>query len=218
MQRALPDGLQPQVTIRSGCGSRHGDGHGSWIGGPGANQADIDPPDPFSQAPLGDSPHLALLSCLTRLSACLSGNFRRLWVIRSYRIDVSDANALPTLAAKIDDLMSLATARDIPDRLAQLRELVTDDVQFINPGVCATGVEQLSEVFDWLSQSLPPGTKIRRTSVVDFHHDHFRYTWQRHRDGGVEAEGVDLGRATGDGRIAKIVTFDGQTLTPRGEA
>lgn len=82
-------------------------------------------------------------------------------VTQSYRIDVSDTTPLPELAARIDNLMNLATTSDAPDRRARLREFVTEDVQFINPGVQAAGVEQLSEVFDWLSQSLPQGTEIR---------------------------------------------------------
>ena len=120
-----------------------------------------------------------------------------------------DSPSRAELARKIDELMSLATQPNVPDRLARLRELVSEEIQFINPGVMAVGVQELTQVFDWLSQSLPRGTEIRRTSSIDCHHDHFRYSWVRRQDGHVEADGEDLGQAGSDGRIVKIVTFDG---------
>ena len=128
---------------------------------------------------------------------------------RSTLRGVSDSTAKAELARKLDALMSLSTEPDVPDRLARLRELVVEEVQFINPGVKAVGVQELCQVFDWLSQSVPSDTEIRRTSTIDCHHDHFRYAWVRRQGGQVEAEGVDLGQAGSDGRIVKIVTFDG---------
>ena len=80
---------------------------------------------------------------------------------------MSDSPSKAELARKIDDLMSLATKPDVPDRLAHLREMVSEDVQFINPGVMAVGVQELTEVFDRLSRSLPSDTEIRRTSTID---------------------------------------------------
>ena len=125
---------------------------------------------------------------------------------------MSDLPSSAELARKIDNLMSLATEPGVPHRLARLRMLVSEEVQFINPGAMAVGVQELTQVFDWLSRSLPSDTEIRRTSTIDCHHDHFRYTWVRCQNGQVEAEGVDLGQAGSDGRIVKIVTFD--WLTP----
>jgi hypothetical protein len=130
---------------------------------------------------------------------------------------VFDSPSKAELARKIDDLMALATAPDVPDRLARLRKLVSEEVQFINPGVMAVGVQELTQVFGRLSRSLPGDTEIRRASTIDFHHDHFRYAWVRRRAGHIEAEGVDLGQAGSDGRIVKIVTFDGLVPTPRGQ-
>ena len=44
--------------------------------------------------------------------------------------------------------MRLATEPDVPNRLARLRDLSSEEVQFINPGVMAVCVQELAEVFD----------------------------------------------------------------------
>ena len=45
----------------------------------------------------------------------------------------------------------------------------------------------------------------------------FRYAWQRISGGTVEAMGIDIGQVASDGRIAKIVTFDGLDMTRRAD-
>ena len=49
----------------------------------------------------------------------------------------------------------------------------------------------------------------RRTSAVDVHHGHFRYSWERKEQGEVAMEGWSFGWLDEDGRIARIVSFDG---------
>jgi hypothetical protein len=59
-------------------------------------------------------------------------------------------------------------------------------------------------------QSLYPGHTFRRTSGIDAHHEHLRFSWDLvGPDGAVVLAGVDVGDISEDGRLQRITGFFG---------
>ena len=61
---------------------------------------------------------------------------------------------------------------------------------------------------------LDSAVTVVRTCEVDFHHDHFRYTWARYQDDQIVMERYDFGWADDTGRLKRLVVFD-HVLSPR---
>ncbi len=114
-----------------------------------------------------------------------------------------------SVAARIDHLMAGVMVRDDAARLEQLTPHLATDFVYISPSAVEDGAEGLSAAFshyrhdDWLH------TSIRRTSAVDTHHGYFRYSWQRIERGVVAMEGESFGQIDEEGRIRRIVSFEG---------
>jgi hypothetical protein len=82
-----------------------------------------------------------------------------------------------------------------------------DDGTYTDPMSHAEGREALIALISQF-QSQMPGARIAIASKVDSHHDQLRFQWRM--EGGPQAmEGIDIGRLTGDGRLASIVGFFG---------
>jgi hypothetical protein len=71
------------------------------------------------------------------------------------------------------------------------------------------GVEGFSEAFTRFRHDPRRPTTLRRTSAVDGHHGHFRYTWRRSEGEAVTMEGWSFGWTDTAGLIARIVSFNG---------
>ena len=112
------------------------------------------------------------------------------------------------LGETIDALMSCFTIAGADERLAKIRDLVASDFVFVNPGFVAEGPEELSDAFGRFLAFLEGGVTITRTSEVELHHDHFRYSWARDRRGQVEMEGCDFGWVGDAGELRRLVVFD----------
>ena len=108
----------------------------------------------------------------------------------------------------IDALMAAAIIEDEGERLAKIRGLVASDFTFVNPGFMTQGPEALSAAFGRFMALLDGAVTVVRTCELDFHHDHFRYTWARYQEDQIAMEGCDFGWADGTGRLKRLVTFD----------
>jgi hypothetical protein len=108
------------------------------------------------------------------------------------------------LSDTIDALMASVNIDEDVERLAEIRSLVAGDFIFVNPGFMAEGPEALSGAFGLLDSAI----SVVRTSEVDSHHDHFRYTWARYQGDRVAIEGCDFGRADDTGRLKRLGVFD----------
>jgi hypothetical protein len=93
-------------------------------------------------------------------------------------------------------------------RLAQITAQVTDDFVYITPGGVFDGVEGLSDAYSRYRHDSRP-VVLRRTSVVDLHHAQFRYSWELTEPAMPAREGWSFGALAGDGKLARIVTFNG---------
>jgi hypothetical protein len=113
-----------------------------------------------------------------------------------------------TVADRVDALMRAVMVHTDVTRLAQIAAQVTDDFVYITPGGVFDGVEGLSDCYGRYRHDSRPAV-LRRTSVVDLHHAQFRYTWELTEPGMPAREGWSFGTLAGDGRLARIVTFNG---------
>jgi hypothetical protein len=104
--------------------------------------------------------------------------------------------------------MAAATIAGDDERLAKIRTLVTGDFIFVNPGFTAEGPEALSAAFGRFMGFLDSAVAVVRTSEVDFHHDHFRYTWARYQGDQLAMEGCDFGWVDAAGQLKRLAVFD----------
>lgn len=114
-----------------------------------------------------------------------------------------------TLGQRIDELMVAVLIHDDVIRLERLAAQVAPDFVYMSPQAVVDGAEGLSEAFTRFRHDDPSTTVLRRTSEVDTHHAHFRYSWQRTERGHVAMEGWSFGWVDATGLISRIVSFDG---------
>jgi hypothetical protein len=114
-----------------------------------------------------------------------------------------------SVAERIDDIMAAVFMTDDRKRLERLAENVTADFVYISPGAVVDGAQGLSDAFSHFRHDSWRHTELHRTSVVDVHHAHFRYSWERCEAGETTMEGWSFGWMEDRGRIARIVSFDG---------
>jgi hypothetical protein len=114
-----------------------------------------------------------------------------------------------SLADRIDDLMVAVFINDDRERLEKVAEHVAPDFVYISPQTVVEGAEGLGEAFSRFRHDTRHPTSLRRTSAVDVHHAHFRYSWERTEGGEVAMGGWSFGWVDESGRVARIVSFDG---------
>lgn len=119
-----------------------------------------------------------------------------------------------TVAERIDRLMVAVLISDRDERLHAIASQVTADFVYMSPQTVVDGAEGISDAFARFRHDVPSTTLIRRTSDVDEHHDHFRYTWERSEYGRLAMEGCSFGWTDATGLISQIVSFDGLTIGP----
>ena len=89
----------------------------------------------------------------------------------------------------------------------------SEDAAFADPLLEAAGHDEIAGLAP-VVQAQFPGSRFRRTTEVDSHHDFIRFGWElRAEDGSVIVAGIDAGVMSADGRLARIVGFFG-ALTP----
>jgi hypothetical protein len=114
-----------------------------------------------------------------------------------------------TLAERIDELMAAVFITDDGERLARLAVHLAPDFVYISPAAVVDGPEGLSDAFSHYRHDAWRHTSLRRTSAVDVHHAHFRYSWERQESGKTAMEGWSFGWMDPQGLIEQIVSFDG---------
>jgi hypothetical protein len=97
-----------------------------------------------------------------------------------------------------------------PQRRAELIATVwADNGRLIDPPLAGEGHDGIAGMAQALQQQFP-GHGFRRTSAVDIHHDHFRFTWELvSPNGDVVLAGLDVGELDADGRVRRITGFFG---------
>jgi hypothetical protein len=103
-----------------------------------------------------------------------------------------------------------------PDQCRRMLERsVTDDAVLVDPTGRWKGVPILAERIGRY-QSAAPGTEVVTASSVDAHNDLVRYPWKIvDRQGHDIMEGIDVAKRVDDGRLRRILMFNGP-LPPAG--
>lgn len=114
------------------------------------------------------------------------------------------------LAELIDRYCAVWSEPDAARRKALLDALWCQGATYTDPRVHAEGAAALLAHISRV-QASRPGSKVIRTSVIDFHHGIARFAWRAIRaDGTSMVDGIDIAFISADGnRIERIIGFFG---------
>ena len=111
--------------------------------------------------------------------------------------------------ASIIDTHLHGTCEPDPTKRAELlRSVWHVEGELLDPPMSGIGPEQIAQLVAVLSRY--PAYQFTRTSDIDTHHDHARYSWNRTaRDGIIAVSGLDSATIT-DNRLSRIIGFFGE--------
>lgn len=114
------------------------------------------------------------------------------------------------LTQTIDGYLKAYGEPDATRREALIAAVWAEDGQLIDPPQAGEGHDGISAMAAGL-QAQFAGHTFRRTSAVDAHHDHARYSWELvGPDGTVAVAGLDVADLAPDGRLRRVVGFMGE--------
>ena len=95
-------------------------------------------------------------------------------------------------------------------RAELLAQVWAPDATYTDPSVHTTTPDELLTHIENV-RARRPGSRVLRTSAIDFHHGVARFSWHVvQRDGAALPEGLDIAEFSSDGkRIQRIVGFFG---------
>ena len=95
-------------------------------------------------------------------------------------------------------------------RAELLAQVCAPDATYTDPSVHTTTPDELLTHIENV-RARRPGSRVLRTSAIDFHHGVARFSWHVvQRDGAALPEGLDIAAFSSDGkRIQRIVGFFG---------
>jgi len=113
-----------------------------------------------------------------------------------------------TLTERIDQLMAAVFIADERERISRLAEHLAPDFVYVNPSAVVEGAEGLSDAYSGFRHDAWRHISLRRTSEVDVHHAHFRFTWESLEGTKVIMRGWCFGWVDAEGKIARLVSFN----------
>ena len=109
----------------------------------------------------------------------------------------------------IDTYLAMWNEDDATKRAALIETAWTDDAEYLDPLLEASGHAGLSEMVETVHGHYP-GHRFRRTTGIDRHHDQVRFGWELFApDGTVTVAGLDVCDLAPDGRLRRITGFFG---------
>jgi hypothetical protein len=110
----------------------------------------------------------------------------------------------------IDSYCAVWSEPDEDQRRAILNEVWAKAATYTDPSVHTAGADELLAHIARV-RARRPGSKVMRTSAVDFHHGVARFAWQAMDAGGSKVlDGIDIAFLNGDGRrLDRIIGFFG---------
>jgi len=116
---------------------------------------------------------------------------------------------MPDLTDTIDVHLDGLNETDPALRTQKLMQVWAIDGRLIDPPLAGSGLSEINEMIGTL-QAQFAGHSFRRSSAIDAHHEHFRYSWEFVApDGSIALSGLDVGEVAGDGSIVRITGFFG---------
>ena len=129
--------------------------------------------------------------------------------------DAMTTTANETTTAVIDGYLAAYGEPDADVRGVRIEAVWAPDGRLLDPPAAGEGHVGIDGLATAL-QGQFPGHRFRRTSAVDAHHDHVRFTWELVApDGTPVLAGMDVGRLGRDGRLEQIVGFFGELPAAR---
>ena len=108
----------------------------------------------------------------------------------------------------LDHMLAAWNERD-PERVrGHIEKALAPDVEFIDPGIVARGLDEFEANVHEVHQRIP-GADYLRVSGVDGHHDCYRYHWEIRRDGELLLPGFDVTEVDDQGRVTRVLGFFG---------
>lgn len=119
----------------------------------------------------------------------------------------------PTDTDLIDRYIAIWNETDAGRRRDLIARTWAEDGRYVDPLMQGEGQAGIDAMVAGVQERFP-GYRFRRTSRVDAHNGHVRFTWHLAPDGGPAlAAGVDFGVVAADGRLQSITGFLDHTPT-----
>ncbi len=117
---------------------------------------------------------------------------------------------MPDTTTTVDAYLAAYGEPDDARRHELIGQAWAADGSLIDPPLTGHGHRGISEMAAALQQQFA-GHRFERTSGVDAHHGHLRYSWRLvGPDGSVAVTGTDVGELAPDGRLRQVVGFFGE--------
>lgn len=116
---------------------------------------------------------------------------------------------IKTVTSLIDDYLAAYCEPDRVRRSTLVRRVFADGARLIDPPLTAQGHVQIEAQAETLLAQFV-GHRFRRSSGIDVHNGHARYSWQLvDAEGRVRLEGQDVAQVDNHGLLSKVVGFFG---------
>jgi hypothetical protein len=110
----------------------------------------------------------------------------------------------------VDSWFAALNEPDPAQRAAYIERAWVDHGHWVDPPFEGQGHATISEMIAG-TQGQYPGTRFRRTTQIDVHHDVVRYGWELVGDDGtLIVTGLDVGQLAADGRLQRVSGFFGE--------
>lgn len=122
---------------------------------------------------------------------------------------MSDTTETTTVAEIVDTHLAGYCEPDATRRRELLDRAWAPDGELVDPPLEATGTDAIGALVDAVLGHYPDH-RFRRTSEIDVHHDHARYSWELvSPDGAVAVTGLDVATFDEHGRLTRVIGFFG---------
>ncbi len=115
---------------------------------------------------------------------------------------------MTAIPSSFDLMLAAWNERDLSKVRAMLEQALTPDVVFVDPTIVTHGIDEFeANVREFRGKY--PIADIRRSTVVDSHHDLHRYGWEISAQGKVFLVGFDVTETNAEGKVCKVLGFFG---------
>lgn len=112
---------------------------------------------------------------------------------------------MSTVTDLIDRYIAMWNETDGKRRRDLIGQVWTESASYLDPVLQGKGHSGIDTMVQGVHERFP-GHRFRRTSDVDAHHDHVRFSWELGPDGGpAVVKGIDFG-VIGDGKRLEAIT------------
>ena len=113
----------------------------------------------------------------------------------------------------IDSYIAMWNEADPARRRRLIAQVWSDGARYVDPALEGEGHAGIDSMVQAVQQRFP-GHRFRRTSAVDAHHGHLRFTWELAPEQGAPVvKGTEFGMLDGGNRLQSITGFFDKVAT-----